>query len=405
MRIAMVSEHASPLATLGGVDAGGQNVHVAALAAALGRTGSTVSVYTRREARDVPRRVRYAPNVEVVHVDAGPPEPLSKDELYPHMGRLAEELVRDWELTQPQLVHSHFWMSGVAAIAAAAPFGIPVVHTFHALGVVKRRHQLEADTSPAARIPEERRIMREASQIIATCSDEVFELIREGADVRRVSVVPCGVDLSAFGPEGPAEQRSERPRVLVVSRLVPRKGIGNTVAAMANVPGADLLIAGGPARSDLRRDAEVRRLRALARRAGVSSRVELCGQVDRERVPELMRSADVVACVPWYEPFGIVPLEAMACGTPVVASAVGGLVDTVVDGLTGLHVPPRAPGALAAALNRVLGDPRLAAELGAAGLERARARYGWDTVAASTLRTYAMVLARGAGARRREASA
>jgi len=402
MRIAMVSEHASPLATLGGVDAGGQNVHVAALAAALGRTGASVSVYTRRESPDVPRRVQYAPNVEVVHVDAGPPEELSKDELYPHMERFADELLRDWQLARPDLVHSHFWMSGIASLAAAAPLDIPVVHTFHALGVVKQRHQMEADTSPPERIAEERRIMQEASQVIATCSDEVFELAREGADVRRITVVPCGVDLSAFRPDGPAEPRGPRPRILVVSRLVQRKGIGNVVTALADVPRAELVVAGGPSAGGLRRDPQARRLLALARRIGVADRVQLYGRIDRDRVPALMRSADVVACVPWYEPFGIVPLEAMACGIPVVASAVGGLIDTVVHGVSGLHVPPRSPEAIAAAVNRLLDDRQLAARLSREGVMRVRARYGWDTVAAASLRAYADVLGRSGEVRRRE---
>jgi D-inositol-3-phosphate glycosyltransferase len=174
------------------------------------------------------------------------------------------------------------------------------------------------------------------------------------------------------------------------------------VTALADVPRAELVVAGGPSAGGLRRDPQARRLLALARRIGVADRVQLCGRIDRDRVPALMRSADVVACVPWYEPFGIVPLEAMACGIPVVASAVGGLIDTVVHGVSGLHVPPRSPEAIAAAVNRLLDDRRLAARLSREGVMRVRARYGWDTVAAASLRAYADVLGRSGEVRRRE---
>src|SRR4051794_6406630 len=148
----MVSEHASPLAVLGGVDAGGQNVHVAALATYLARRGMEVVVHTRRDDPSLPRRVRLAPGVEVDHVDAGPPEPLPKDELLTHMGAFGDQLADAWASERPSVVHSHFWMSALAALEAASELGIPVAHTFHALGVVKRRHQGVEDTSPEGRI-------------------------------------------------------------------------------------------------------------------------------------------------------------------------------------------------------------------------------------------------------------
>ncbi len=390
MRVAMVSEHASPLAVLGGVDAGGQNVHVAALAAAMGRRGVEVVVYSRREDPSAPRRARFAPRVVVEHVDAGPLEPIPKDLLLPYMDAFAEELKGAWCSWRPDVVHAHFWMSGRASLAAARPLGIPVVQTFHALGVVKRRHQGKKDTSPPERLAEEEKIINGADRIVATCSDEVFELLRLGADPHRISVVPCGVDLDLFRPEGPTEKRSAGThRLVVVSRLVERKGVGNVISALPDVPGTELVIAGGPDARALEDDTEARRFRALARSLGVQDRVHLRGRLSRESVPALMRSADAVVCVPWYEPFGIVPLEAMACGVPVVISAVGGLVDSVVDGVTGLHVPPRRPDRLAAALRSLLADPELRASLGAAGVRRARSRYGWARIADATLEAYA----------------
>ncbi len=389
----MVSEHASPLAALGEADGGGQNVHVAALAAALGRRGVEVVVHTRREDPDVPRRVALAPGAWVDHVDAGPPRRMPKDELLPHMEEFGADLARRWDEDRPDVVHSHFWMSGLAVLEALrrAPAERPVlVHTFHALGVVKRRHQGVADPSPPGRIDLERKLSAVVDRVVATCSDEVFELIRLGADRRRLTVIPCGVDLDLFGPHGPVEPRApERPRILALDRLVERKGVGDVVAALRHVPEAELVIAGGPGAAALALDAEACRLSRLAAELGVADRVEMRGRVERPDVPALLRSADMAVCVPRYEPFGIVPLEAMACGIPVVASAVGGQIDTVVDGVTGVHVAPGCPDELGLAMRGLLDDPARRRELGAAGARRARARYGWDEIARATLDAYA----------------
>ncbi len=390
MKIAMVSEHASPLAVLGGEDAGGQNVHVAALAEALGARGAEVVVYTRCEDPAVPRRVPLAPRVVVEHVEAGPPRPISKDRLLPYMEDFAAGLYSSWESWRPDVVHAHFWMSGRAALAAAGPLGTPVAQTFHALGAVKRRYQGERDASPPEREAEECGIISRADRIIATCSDEMFELLRLGADPHGISVVPCGVDLDLFHPDGPAEKREPGThRLVVVSRLVERKGVGNVISALPKLPDTELIVAGGPEAADLCRDPEARRLQTLARSLGVDDRVRLRGRVDRTALPALLRSADAVVCVPWYEPFGIVPLEAMACGVPVVVSAVGGLVDSVVDGVTGLHVPPRRPDRLQKALKYLLEDPARRETLGTAGIRRVRSRYGWGRVADSTFEVYA----------------
>lgn len=411
MRIAMVSEHASPLAALGGVDAGGQNVHVAALSSALARAGHTVSVYTRRDDPDLPATVRAAPGVEVVHVDAGPPRHLPKDDLLPHIPALGAGIAQHWaEHGAPDVVHGHFWMSGLAALDAASQSTrhVPVLQTFHALGSVKRRHQGAADTSPAEREWLEPWVGRSVDAVVATCTDEVFELRSLGVPAHAISVVPCGVDSEAFSPDGPAEARGAAHRILSVGRLVPRKGVGNVVSALALLreqgrDDVELVVVGGD--GDSGPDPEVRRLRDLADSLGVGDLVELRGQVPQDQLPPILRSADAVVCAPWYEPFGIVPLEAMACGVPVVVATVGGLVDTVVDGATGLHVPPRDPASIAAALDRLLDDPGLRASLGAAGRERARARYAWDRVAGATAKIYQQVVAAGEATGRARATA
>jgi glycosyltransferase involved in cell wall biosynthesis len=385
----MVSEHASPLATLGGVDAGGQNVHVAALASALVRLGHAVTVYTRRDSRALPARVTMAPGVVVAHVDAGPPRPIAKDAIYRHVPELAAELRRAWSADPPDIVHAHFWMSALAALEAAKPLGLPLVQTFHALGGEKRRHQGVADTSPGARLEAEALIARTAGRIVATARAEVFELMRMGANPKSIKIVPCGVDLEPFTPQDRRERRSDGDalRIVTLSRLVPRKGIDTVIEALAAVPAARLIVAGGGEVAEDEGDAEAKRLSSFARGCGVAERVAMLGRVERTAVPELLRSADVVVCTPWYEPFGIVPLEAMACGVPVVVSAVGGLVDTVVDGVTGLHVSPRSPQQLARALE-ALRDARRRTEMGRAGAERVRRRYSWSRIAAETLEVY-----------------
>src|SRR5690606_33725644 len=325
MRIAMISEHASPLAAgsgragLGGADGGGQNVFVAELAAELGRRGHYVTVYTRRDAPVPSGRVRLAPGVVVEHVPAGPPERIPKDGLLPWMHDFGRHLADRWSTEPPDVAHAHFWMSGLAAIQAAQQAGarrVPVVQTYHALGTVKRRHQGDGDTSPASRVRLERAIGRAADTVIATCSDEVAELAAMGVPRDRVQVVPCGVDLGLFAPAGSpaAPPAGGRHRLVVLSRLVERKGVDTAIRALAHLPAAELAVAGGPPRGGLSRDPEVRRLRRAARDAGVAGRVEFLGRLGRGEVPALLRSASLVLALPRYEPFGMVPLEAMACG-------------------------------------------------------------------------------------------
>lgn len=388
-RIALVSEHASPLAVIGGPDAGGQNVYVARLAAALVDLGHSVTVYTRRDDRATPTEVRTAEGVLVRHLDAGPPRPIDKDDLAPFVPALGDSLGDWFAVDRPDIVHSHFWMSGVASVAAAA--GTPVVHTFHALGSVRRRHQGMADHSPVERSTAERSLLRSVDRIVATCSDEVAELVALGADPARVSVVPCGYDDAVFCANGARLERGDRRRVVCVSRLVPRKGLADVVRALALLDDVELVVAGGAPAPDHLREPHAAELVDLAERLGVADRLVLLGGLDPCEVAVLDRSADVFVSVPWYEPFGIAPVEAMACGVPVVASRVGGMLDTVVDGGTGALVPPRDPAALAAAVRSFLDDPVRSRQCGDRAAWRARRRYAWPVVARSMDRLYTEV--------------
>jgi glycosyltransferase involved in cell wall biosynthesis len=272
-------------------------------------------------------------------------------------------------------------MSGLAALTAARPANLPVTLTYHALGSVKQRHQGAHDTSPPLRIGYERMLGRRVDRVIAQCRDEVDELRRLGVPRGQITVIPSGVDSRHFSPDGPAAVPGDRPRVISAGRLVPRKGFQDVIRAMRWAPGAECLIVGGPPGEPAAEDPFGKRLLEIARRAGVADRIRLVGAVPREEMPAWYRSADLMVTAPWYEPFGLTPLEAMACGVPVVATAVGGLRDTVVDGVTGELVRPHDPAGLGHAIRRLLADPGRCLGLSAAAVDRARSRYGWHQAA------------------------
>lgn len=391
MKIAMVSVHANPLTLHGGVDAGEQNVHVAELSAALVRRGHEVAVYTRRDDPGLSEELPASGGYTVIHVPAGPPEKLSRHDLLPHMGPFAQYLDAHWDTYRPDVTHAHYWTSGIATQLAARHLGLPTVQTFHALGVVTRRHEGAQGAGLTDRLRLETMVARAASWVAATCSDEVFELMRLGRSRARTSVVPCGVDTTVFTPDGPVAPKTAKHRILGVGQLLPRKGFDDIIRAMPSIANAELVIAGGPGEADLDADPEANRLRDLATKLGVGRRVHLLGAIARDRMPALFRSADVVACTPWYEPIGMVPLEAMACGVPVVASAVGAMQDTVIHDVTGRLTAPRQPREIVSAIKPLLKDAFLRQSLGLAGRDRVCARYTWDQVAADTSRVYEKV--------------
>jgi D-inositol-3-phosphate glycosyltransferase len=392
-RVAMISEHASPLAMLGGVDAGGQNTHVAELAMALAERGHEVRVYTRRDDPGLADEVRLADGVCVEHVPAGPAERVPKDDLLPYMGDFGRWLAARWTPPDfvPDVVHAHFWMSGLAALSATSASRIPVVVTYHALGSIKRRYQGDKDTSPDTRVGLERELGHLADRVIAQCAEEVDELGRMGVPRASIQVVPSGVNVDRFTPTGPIAERADRPRILSAGRMVERKGFADLIRALRLVPDAELVIIGGPPAAELADDPVAAGLSRLAEKLGVADRVRMVGSVPREDMPAWYRSAGVVACAPWYEPFGLTPLEAMACGVPVVAYAVGGLAESVIDGVTGILVPAREVRGLATALRTVLGDEVRRMSYASAAVDRVRSRYTWERTAADIERVYALV--------------
>lgn len=397
MRISMISAAASPLAAIEGLDACGRSVHVAALSTALARRGHHVTVYTRRDAPGLPERVEISPRFELVHLTAGPTEQLPEDELLTHMADLADGLAQDWLRSKPDIVHSQFWMSGVAAIDSArridAPRDIPVAQTFHGLGVVSHPNGDSSDTSTPDREWLEPWVARNADSVIGTCSDEAFELKSLGVPTGAISVVPCGVDLRRFGTRGEIEERARPLRLVTVGRLEPSKGFDLVIQAFAQLVekgvDAELVIVGGTVGTHAGDgDPAIAMLRTLAHELGVVDRVDLRGPLEHASMPAILRSADAVICAPRHETSGIVALEAMACGIPILANGVGSLVDIVIDGVTGIHVPPRDAEAIATALSCLLADPERMASLGVAGSRRVAARFTWEQVAINTERAY-----------------
>lgn len=388
MNIDLVSENASPLPLPDRPNPGMQQVHVRELALALARREHHVTVWTRRDAADLPDTAWLSDAVRVRHLDAGPARPLTQAELVPHLPVLAGALRAAWRRDRPEVVHAHSWTSGMVALPVAHDLGAPTVQTFHALGSVAGSPRYAG--SPAGRIRVERGLARLAGQLIATSSPQATELIRLGGPRRRLRVVPHGVDAEEFSPDGPVSPRGDRRRVVHAGRMSPRRGVDEIIAALVAVPDTELVLAGdfGPDDGDRRRVEEV------ADSHGVRDRLQLVELLPRDRVPELLRSADLVVCVPWFGQFGAVALEAMACARPVIASAVGGLYDTVVNGVTGAHVLPRRPPELTSVLRTVLGRPAMIEALGVAGRDRAVTRYGWDRIAAATEAAYREVAGR-----------
>ncbi|WP_067502906.1 glycosyltransferase [Actinoplanes sp. TFC3] len=399
MRIAMISEHASPLPAPD-ASAAGQQRHVAELSTALAEMGHEVRVYVRRDDPGLPAMVPIGAGVQVVHVPAGPAQALPAEALLPHMGDFAAWLRTEWRDSDwlPEVAHAHYWTSGLAAVTAARQVGIPVVQSFHELGEGGANGK---DSGPS-RTGYERALGRAVDRVVAQSQDELSGLVRLGVPRAHLTVVPAGVDSERFTPEGPAVDRDpQRPRILSVGRLVERKGFGDVIQAMRFVPGAECVVVGGPPAQQLATDPHAKRLRALAEQYQVADRVRLVGGVPAGDMPRWYRSADLLVAAPWSEQFELAPLEAMACGVPVIGTTVGGLNETVVDGLTGDLVASRDPRALGSALRRLVNDKVRRFAYATAALDRARQAYSWKRVASQLGSVYSTV----AGRRSTEAEA
>lgn len=399
-RVTLLSLHTSPLAQPGSGDSGGMNVYVREMAAGLAHAGHHCTVYVRRTGAGEPDRVEVEPGVTVAHVAAGPPD-LPKEALPGVVDDWADAVGADIVARGgTDVLHSNYWLSGVAGHRLKHALDIPLVTTFHTLARVKTA---AGDREPEARARAEVAVMACSDTVLASCRAEADQLAGLYAVPRsRIALVPPGVEHALFSPGPRAGARAalagldlgDRPVALFVGRIQPLKGIDVAVEALARAatPGAVLVVCGGP--SGTGGSATLAEVEARAAALGVADRLRVVPPRPHHELSTLYRAADVVVVPSRSESFGLVALEAAACGRPVVAADVGGLSTLVDHGRTGLLVPSRDPGAWAVALDAVLGDPAAGRAMGAAGARRAAA-YGWADAARRLAEVYAEVAARG----------
>lgn len=404
-KIAFISEHASPLASLGSIDSGGQNVYVAQLAINLALRGYQIDVFTRWDDPKLPKIIEWNNNIRVIHVKAGPVEIIPKEQLLDLMPAFKEDMLNfiGTENVTYSLVHANFFMSGLVAMWIKEVLQIPFVITFHALGYVRQLHQGKNDHFPPERIALERQIVQHADAIIAECPQDKEDLMQYyGAPEDKTPIIPCGYSAKEFYPverEMACSVTGLNPQekiLLQLGRMVPRKGVDNVVRSLGYLKDLNepfrLVIVGGEADDPNPMSCpEIARLLQIAREAGVENKVTFVGRKNRELLKYYYSSAHVFISTPWYEPFGITPLEAMACGTPVIGSNVGGIKYSVEDGKTGFLVPPNNSEALAEKIRILLSEPAMLTQMKNAAIARVKEKFKWEKVAIMVAELYMQI--------------
>ncbi len=404
LRIAMISVHTCPLARLGSRETGGMNVYIRELSRHLGARGVAVDVFTRRQEPDAAETVEFGPNARVIHLDAGPVRPLDKYRVLDYLPQFVDnvERFRERERRTYDLIHSHYWLSGPVAMSLAGSWNTPLVTMFHTLGRVKNSVSRDGhEREHSARIDIEQDTMTASDAIVAASPTDKEHMVSYYEVMeQRILVIPEGVDTSVFQPYPRSFARAivgmrERKQLLFVGRIQRLKGIDMLLRSFAILrnglsdgEGPDLTVVGGVSASESDPEAaERRRLQQLARDLGVDAYVRFRDAVPHEELPYYYSSADVVVVPSTYESFGLVALEAMASGTPVVASSVGGLQWTVRDGETGFLVARRSPEEFASAIGRLLYDDRLRTRMSDGAVKLAR-EFSWEVVADRVLSLY-----------------
>jgi D-inositol-3-phosphate glycosyltransferase len=414
LNICMLSVHTCPLATLGGKETGGMNVYVRDLSRELARQGHQVDIFTRSQDPCVPRfSHNLGVGARVIHVPAGPESPVSKETMVEHVPDFAA-WVREFAATHHRrydVIHSHYWISGLVAQELQAAWGdIPIVQMFHTLGHMKNQvAQAPHEYATQQRLDAESAILGFADRIVAGSPlDKAQTVWMYGADPKKIEVIPPGVDLTRFRPIGELEAKSfidvpaGKRMVLFVGRIEPLKGIDTLLRAMKQVAeecgGCDgltvAIVGGDPAVPVEQMSDEMARLHRLRAELGIEDLVTFLGKRDQDLLPYYYSAAEVVVMPSHYESFGMVALEAMACGTPVIASRVGGLRFSVVHGYTGLHVPVRDADALAAAILKLFKNDALRWDLSANSRKMAQG-FGWPTITVQIVELFREAMARG----------
>jgi D-inositol-3-phosphate glycosyltransferase len=406
LRIAMLSYHTCPLATLGGKDTGGMNVYVRDLTRELGQMGIHVDVFTRSQDEHVPHVLHdLGYGNRVVHVPAGPEEPKARREMENYIPEFVagiKKFAREKGIRY-DVIHSHYWMSGLAAESLSDAWGgTPIVHMYHTLGEMKNRvARSEDERANADRLVGERQVLRRADRVIVATIAELTQLrFLYQADARKMVIIPPGVDTSHFYPIPPDEAKlfiglkPDTRIVLFVGRIEPLKGVDTLIQSMACLRVADIpkpvhlaIIGGEPDVSPQDMSAEMARLQKLSDDLSMGGMVVFMGKRSQDTLPYYYSAAEAVVMPSLYESFGMVALEAMACGTPVIASEVGGLGYLVQNGVTGYTIPDSEPDILCEKLSWLLGDSHLRQSMGQCAAEYAR-DYAWEKIAAQIVEVY-----------------
>ena len=402
-KVAFISEHASPLAVLGGVDSGGQNVYVARVASHLAKQGYEVDIFTRWDSEALEKVVVLEPGVRVIHVEAGPKKSIPKEKLYQLMDEFASDMLLFMEKNKIryELIHAHFWMSGYVAALIKNILQIPFVITFHALGKVRRAHQGTADGFPDERFHIEEMVAKEADVVIAECPQDKEDLmIHYFVEEEKIRIIPCGFDKAEFFPISKQEARTklglsqQEHIVLQLGRMVKRKGVDTVVKALGllqkktNLPVRLLIVGGESDDADPIKTPEIGRLQQIAQEENIEGKITFIGRKTRDELKYYYNAADVFVTTPWYEPFGITPLEAMACGTPVIGANVGGIKYSVDHCKTGFLVPPKEPEILSERLMELISNSDLLKKFSLEAIKRVNTMFTWETVSKEIIDLY-----------------
>ena len=406
-RVAMVSFHTSPLAELGrSRDAGGMNVYIRELAQHLGRRGTTVDIFTRWTDPDLPQIISLSTGARLIHIPAGPIAPIHKNDLFQYTSAFAAgiDCFAVSNRCDYHVIHSHYWLSGVAGLELAQRWGAPHLTMFHTLARLKQVAR-PAEVESPLRIAQEGRIIQQSNMVIVATEDERDQIARlYAAAQNNLQTIPCGVDLGRFTPEHRADDSARlrqelhlgtAPIILYVGRLDPLKGAELLVRSLATMQTeATLVLVGGDAQ-----DPERAKLQTLAAELGISPRIRFVDAAPHAALPMYYRAADIMAVASHYESFGLVAVEALACGTPVIAPRVGGLPTIVQDGFNGALVCHRTPQHFAARFDALLGQPCQLAALRANARTSVR-HFSWHAIAEQVSALYEAV---GTDAHAREA--
>jgi glycosyltransferase involved in cell wall biosynthesis len=384
MRIALIATHSS----LAPVDsAASQSGQATTLARSLAAYGHRVTLYTRRDNPGCPRTAILGNRAVAEHIVAGPARPLSAEQTARHLPEFAAQLADHWRVRQPDVVHAFSWTAGLAALGATRDLDVPVLQTFESLGSAERRNLAGSDVG-ASRVKLEASIGRTVDAVLARSGAEADELARLAVPKSAVRIIPCGIDTELFSSDGERDERGSRPRLIAFAVDGTTRGLESVLRALTQLPEAELVIVGGPDARHMPRTGPFRELAQLAAVIGVRSRITFAGDVKQAALPALLRSADVMVSASPYEPEGTAAIQAMACGTPAVVSAVGAHNDAVVDGVTGLLVAPEHPAMLAHRVRALLSRPALLQAYGIAAADRARSRYSEPRIGQETVAAY-----------------